>query len=47
MTDVSDFQRGQIVNIRMAGASETKTDQMLGISRNTIGKVMRIFVKLK
>jgi hypothetical protein len=31
--DLSDFERGQVIGARLAGASVTKTDTLLGISR--------------
>ena len=45
MTDLSDFKKGQDVGARMAGASVTKTAQMLNISRGTVSKVMTAFEK--
>ncbi|XP_073410924.1 cytosolic arginine sensor for mTORC1 subunit 1 isoform X1 [Dendrobates tinctorius] len=43
MTDLSDFQRGQIVGARMAGASVAESAQMLGVARGTVSKVMTAF----
>ncbi|XP_076031981.1 uncharacterized protein LOC143019888 [Oratosquilla oratoria] len=43
MADLSEFKRGQIVGPRMAGASITKTAELLGVSRGTISKVMTAF----
>ncbi|XP_076052817.1 uncharacterized protein LOC143032232 [Oratosquilla oratoria] len=43
MADLSGFKRGQIVGARMAGASITKTTELLGISRGTVSKVMTAF----
>ena len=43
MANLSDFQRGQIVGARMAGASVTETSRMLDVSRGTVSKVMTAF----
>ena len=43
MANLSDFQRGQIVDARMAGASVTETSRMLDVSRGTVSKVMTTF----
>ncbi|KAF2346385.1 Histone deacetylase domain [Trinorchestia longiramus] len=40
MADLSDFQRGQIVNARMAGASVTRIVRILGVSRGQAVDVM-------
>jgi len=40
MGDFSDFQRGQIVGVHLAGASLTKTATLLGVSRAAVSKVM-------
>jgi len=40
MEDFSDFQRGQIVDARLAAASVTKTATSLGVSRAALSKVM-------
>jgi IS30 family transposase len=34
------FERGRIVGVCLAGASETKTATLLGVSRVTVSKVM-------
>jgi predicted transcriptional regulator len=39
MGDMSDFERGQIVDVRLAGASVIKTAILLGVSRATVSKV--------
>ena len=40
MRDLSDFEKGQIVGARMAGASLTKTAELLVFSRATISRTM-------
>ena len=40
MGDLSDFQKGQIDGARMAGGTVAETAQLLGISRDTVSKVM-------
>jgi len=40
MGDFSDFQRGQIVGLLLAGAYITKTAILLGVSRAAVSKVM-------
>jgi transposase len=42
MGDLSDFERGQIINVRLAASSVTKTDT-LGVSRATVSKVMSAY----
>jgi transposase len=43
MGDLPDFERGQIVDVRLAGASETKTDILFGVSGATVSKVMSAY----
>jgi len=43
MGDFSDFQRGQIVGVRLTGASITKLATLLGVSRAAISKVMTTY----
>jgi transposase len=43
MGDLSNFERGQIVGSRLAGASVTRTATLLGVSRATASKVMTIY----
>jgi len=40
MGDFSDFQRGQIVGVRLAGASVTKMATLLGVSKAAVSKVI-------
>ena len=39
MRDLTEFVKGQIAGVRMAGASVTKTDELPGFSRATIYQV--------
>jgi transposase len=43
MGDLSNFERGQIVGARFAGASVTKTATLLGVSRATVSKVVSAY----
>jgi hypothetical protein len=40
MGELSDFERGQIIGVRLAGTSVTKTATLLGISRARVSKGM-------
>ena len=40
MRDLTDLKKGQIVGARMAGASITKTAELLGFSRATLSRTM-------
>jgi transposase len=43
MGDLSDFERGQIVGVCLAGASVTKTAAIIRASRATVSKVMSAY----
>ena len=45
MRDLTDFEKGQIVDARMAGASITKTAELLRFSRPTLSRTMSEFEK--
>jgi IS30 family transposase len=40
MGDLSDFERGQIIDVHLAGASVTKISTLLGVPRVGVSKVM-------
>jgi hypothetical protein len=42
--DLSDFDRGQIVDARLAGASVTKSATLLGVPRATVSKVKSAYI---
>jgi hypothetical protein len=46
MGDLSDFERGQIVDAYLSGASETKTATLSGVSRATVCMNGSYFVPL-
>ena len=46
MGDLSDFQRGQIVGSRLAGACVTKIATSLGVSRAGVSKVMMTYTNM-
>jgi hypothetical protein len=45
MGDLSDFVRGQFVGARLAGASVTETETLLGESRATVSKITSAYTK--
>jgi transposase len=45
MGDLDDFDRVQIVGVRLAAASVTKSATLLAISRATVSKVMSAYTK--
>jgi transposase len=47
MGDFSDFQRGQIVGVYLAGVPVNKTDTLLGVSRAAISNVMMAYTNGK
>jgi hypothetical protein len=44
MGDLSNFERGQIIGVCLAGASVTKTATLLGVSRVKVSKVMLAYM---
>ncbi|XP_055932000.1 uncharacterized protein LOC129962278 [Argiope bruennichi] len=45
MLDLSDFQTGQIVGGRLAGACVSETSQRLGVSGGTVSEVMAAYTQ--
>jgi len=43
MRDSSEFQRGRIVGVHLAGASVTKMATLLGVFRAAVSKVMMTY----
>jgi hypothetical protein len=42
--DLSDFERGQIIDAHLAGTSVSKTATLLGVSRMTFSEVMLVYM---
>ena len=45
MADQSGFKRGQIIGVRMAGASVTQTAELIGVTKSTVTNLMTVFEK--
>ena len=43
MCDLTEFEKGQIIGARMAGASVTKTAELFGFSSAAISRTMSEF----
>ena len=43
MSDLTDFERGQIVGARMVGTSVSKVAEMFSVSRGCIEDLFRIY----
>jgi predicted transcriptional regulator len=43
MGDLSDFERGQIIGMRLAEESVTETAALLGASRATVSEVLSAY----
>jgi IS30 family transposase len=44
MGDLSNFERGQIVGVHLAGSSVSKTATLLGVLRATVSKAMSAYM---
>ncbi|PNF34834.1 hypothetical protein B7P43_G03760 [Cryptotermes secundus] len=43
MSELTEFERGQIVGAHMVGASVTKLAEVFGVSRGTVSKIMTAY----
>jgi plasmid maintenance system antidote protein VapI len=43
MSELTEFERGQIVGDRMVGASVTKVAEVFGVPRGTVSKIVTAY----
>lgn len=46
MSDLSDLKRGMIIGARLAGASVSRTANLVGVSRTTVSRTLSAYTKL-